>query len=154
MAGQEKQIAGAKEHFDKMVRAKQRKGYVEIGFESPLPEYVPSFMRSGPNEAITIARGGYKPFGRKGETDLPLVGLGVSLGADLDPDPVLHGQKFLDLLRLAGGDYSVRRLLLGYHRAKIRLEVSSEFGRRAAQRKAAAGMLTVLKSEMQIRLLS
>jgi hypothetical protein len=85
---------------------------------------------------------------------LPLVGLGVSLGADLDPNPVVHGQKFLDLLRSVGSDFTAQRLLLSYYRAKIRLEVYAEYARRKAQRQAAASMLSELQTEMQIRLLS
>jgi hypothetical protein len=149
-------LADAESHYLKMVHQKQRKGYCEIEFESMLPEYVPSFrQRPGQavSEAMVIAQGGYPAFRpQKGATqvvtDLPLVGLQASLGADLDPDPVLHGAKLLDLLRAAVGDFSARGLLLAYQRAKIRLEVQAEFGRRKAQRGAAVAMLATLRGEM------
>lgn len=152
MVGHVKEVLDASAHYAKTIAAKKRKGYVEIDFEALVPEYIPSFQRplvSGTNEAIAIAQGGYPPFGRQKGTDLPVVGLQVSLGADLDPDPVRHGEKFLDLLRQAGGHNAAGRLLLSYQRAKIRLEVMAEYGRRAAQRKAAIAMLATLQNEMR-----
>ena len=155
-------LLDSQSHYLEMVRQKERKGYQEIEFEQVRPEYVPSFrQRSGQeiSEAMAIAMRGYPAFRpKKGAdsaqqgADLPLVGLQVALGADLDPDPVRHGEKFLALLRSAGGSEAVRQLLLGYQRAQIRLEVQSEFGRRKAERVAALVMLSSLRSEMQAML--
>lgn len=159
MAGQVKMAGHPKmgdpeDHYAAMVAAKKKKGYAEIEFEALTPEYVPSFKQTAgrSNEAMAIAQGGYVAFGRNKGTDLPLVDLQVSLGADLDPDPLVHAVKLMDLLAEAGNGYPVTRLLLGYQRAKIRLEVYAEYGRKAAQRKAAGKLLGEMRNQMQTML--
>ena len=152
MQGQQKELLAAAEgHYLKMIQQKQRKGYREIDFEAVLPEYVPSFkQRQGQqvSEAMAIAMKGYTPFRHKKGDE---AGVAVGWGVDWDPDPVRHGEMVLEMLR-SEGDVNGSRLILGYQRAKIRLEVQAEFGRRKAERRAAAKVLSSLRHELQILL--